>query len=125
MKLDTRPARCDLTSRECCKLLCGVLAGATPLFAQPDTVRRFFRVLYVTASGDQDGCRKAVEALSGLELNVHDSVALECVSRLFGAVLGAITEQAAPGAMDDAIKWIAERDDSFWADLSAAVTNEN
>lgn len=123
-KLDTRAARCDLTSRECCKLLCGALAGAMPLVARPETIRLFFQTLYAAAVGDADKTRRAIEALSGLDLDPHDLVAIECVSRMFGATIGAVGEQAAPGALDDAVKWIGERGDDFWAALQQGLTND-
>lgn len=46
-KLDPRPARTDLTDRECTKLICGLL-GSMSLMAEVETLRESLRWLVET-----------------------------------------------------------------------------
>lgn len=104
-KLDTRAARCDLTSRECCKLICGALVGVGAVLRSQELTRSVFGAAYRAFSGAGTG---EVAELSG---DADRTVTLVVLA----ATLGAIQEQAAPGAMDTALKWIYEQGDAFWS----------
>ena len=133
MKLDTRPARCDLTSRECCKLLSGILGGALDTGLPVAAVRAVLIILRESskaASGDLERTATALATFDGMVIT--DTIQLKLLFSMLGAACGAIIEQAAPDALEDAVDWILERDDDYWSALQqgmkaarAAVTNEN
>jgi len=101
-KLDTRPARCDLTSRECCKLICGALSGAMIGLKAP-TVRRIFEMMWMVG----DSARKG-------------STTEEDLQRVASQLVGQYDPiEGLPGAVATAFDWIHERDDDFWKKLAS------
>lgn len=107
-RLDTRAARGDLTSRECCKIISGVLFGAAS-YLPVESLRAVLMAARV----------KTVPELEA-QTELLKQVPLVVLS-ILGAVLGALSEQAAPGAMNDAIDWILERGDEYWAALKTGA----
>jgi len=111
-KLDTRPARCDLTSRECAKLLCGIAAGAL-VHHSVEAVRLTlgFTVASILVLDDE----ATMARIRSLHCPKGD-VLTEAAATLWGAAMGAIAEQAAPGALRTAWEWMHDRDD-VWIEL--------
>lgn len=121
--LDTRPARGDLTSRECCKLFSAALAGAVATGLPVAVIRTLFTIAHCAACGVQDSDQFDQVLKSVLQLNEHelgpaDAVRLSCVSVMLSSVLGGIQEQAAPEASETALHWISEQGDPFWDALT-------
>jgi hypothetical protein len=121
-KLDTREARCDLTSRECSKLLCGALAGAIGAGVEIGTLQKLIRIINLVQYEDPESRPGYSVELLGLmkEIQGYDSVVAGTSAKvmMLGAMIGAITEQAADGSMRDACRWILEQREEFWQAMS-------
>jgi hypothetical protein len=120
-KLDTRDARCDLTSRECCKLISAALAGALGTGLPLRAVRSLITIAHNAAAGDVNVSQleHAVLELNGL--GPEDAVRLSAVSRMLGAVVAGVSEQAVPGNVDIALTWIYEQGDNFWEAMAQGI----
>ena len=124
-KLDTRPARCDLTSRECCKLICGALSGTIAAGIRPAIVRRIFTVMWTLGdiaraqrSASEEERQLMADSLTG-QYDVSEGLHIATASTMISAILAAIDEQAAPGALGTAFDWVHERGDDFWEQLAS------
>lgn len=116
-RLDTRARRQDLTSRECCSLISGTLAGLIGIGLSTNAVKNLVRLLYHVSKQRQDDVEAAV-----VELYNADAVELARLrdgAHMLGAVLGTLEDNARGGAMETALLWIVERDDRFWEALKA------
>ena len=124
-KLDTRAARCDLTSRECSKLICGALAGALGAGVERETLQQMIKVInLVQYENAETRATYGLEILTLMkEIKAHESVAAGTSAKMLmlGAMLGAIQEQAAPGSMRDACRWILQQGDDFWQALQVGM----
>jgi len=128
-KLDERPVRKDLTSRECSRLLCAVIAGAASAGVTPARLRGLFEILRVLAAPapqsildgplDTELWRKTWD-----EAHLCEALRMQMTSALIGALAGALDEQAAPGALEDAVAWINENDD-LWAALPTGPSEKS
>ena len=122
-KLDTRPARGDLTSRECCKLLCGALAGAMIGLKAP-IVRHIFEIMWMVGDSARKGSTTAedVQRVASQLVGQYDPIEglrVPPITALLSSVVAAIDDQAAPDAVATALDWIHERDDDFWEQLAS------
>ena len=101
--LDPRPARCDMTSRECCKLLTATLT-AMLVFCPAEQARQLFRI----------SAAPVIESDPPKDWPSDYGPASAPLAALLSALLSALAEQAAPGALRTACDWILEHDDA-WA----------
>lgn len=122
-KLDTHPARCDLTSRECCKLLCGIAAGVVGTGVPIEALRRMFGILHLVARGGSTALDvdRMAGLIEGLDLNILQMIAVRCSMTLLGATMGAIAEQASVGALETALDWINEHEE-VWETAFGTLT---
>jgi hypothetical protein len=121
-KLDTRAARCDLTSRECCKLICGALGGALGAGVEQEVLRQMLKIVSLVQFEDAvTSMSDAAEAIAMMKQRETVAAGTSGTMMMFGAILGAINEQAAPGSMRDACRWILQQEDDFWQALRAPM----
>jgi hypothetical protein len=106
VKLDTREARTDLTSRECAKLICAVLGGAVVGGMNLPTVRTALRRMYtvVTSGSILDREPADLDDLILTEIDRH-------VILMTSALIGGLANMATPRALLDAVSWVLDTDD--------------
>lgn len=120
--LDTREARCDLTSREACKLLCGLLAGCVVAGIETGLLRKFFEaaVGMVQRPVSEHSVDQAEERIQELFMSfdglpITEATRLRAILTMLSAALGAIGEQTPADALMTACQWIIERDEVWQA----------
>jgi len=122
VNLDTRPARNDLTSRECAKLLCGVIQGAAMTGARMDLLRDLICALSRSPDLHEVLMRPDLnQALAAEQLRDPRAYRdLVTCAGLIGSLVGALDDQASGGSLDIALDWVLEQD-AVWA----VVTDTN
>ncbi len=119
-RLDPRPARGDLTSRECAKILCGVITAAHGTGARMDLLRFLVRLLNSGSASPECAAKEINAALAQERTDNHAAYSqLLVCARLVGGLIGALADQADETAVNDAIDWVVN-EDAIWA--SAQVT---
>jgi len=99
--LSREPARRDLTSRECAKILCGLLNGLAGILHEED-----MEALRKAFGGDSD------------RWSWNTSAAVRVAMRSVGSLIGALRLMTVedPSQLDIAMQWIHETDD-LWKKL--------
>lgn len=97
--LSTEPARIDLTSRECAKLICGLLSGLIPLLDDDDALE--IREVLSTIKGKS--VETKWEQSAGLRVTIH------AIGALIGALVGMTKED--PEQLRIAIEWVSDTDE--------------
>ena len=120
VRLDTRPARQDLTSRECAKILSAVVASARMTRARMDLLRELVRL-----SGKLDAAlaRRQAELteLVAAERREHPAAyeALVTCAALVGGLLGGLADQSHAQTLEDAVDWVVNQD-AIWTGAAEA-----
>lgn len=110
VRLDTRPLRKDLTSRECSSIIGGVIGGlimAWDLETTRDLVRFFARIL----RGDVAVAFTAEGAAFDRRPGSKE------ICSILGATVNALDENGRDRAAIDGLVWWAERTDEEWAQV--------
>jgi hypothetical protein len=105
--LDSRAARNDLTSRECAKLICALLGGATVGGMNLPAVRAALRRVYRVATTESILDYEPADPADDVDLAEIDSHVILMTS----ALIGGLAEMAARGALVDAVSWVLDNDD--------------
>ena len=121
VKLDTREARCDLTSREASKLLCAVLAGCVGAGFRITLLREFFAVCTSMAAdpgnlvndGKLERLQKVLVGINGMP--VTEAAKLHTILAVMSAAFAGIAEQTPDGALVTVSQWISEHDEVWQA----------
>ena len=113
-KLDTRPARTDLTSRECAKLLGCLIGSITNVHHNAAAVRQIVTSLAEHGFDDVLAAMILVRDL-GVAESDYESAGL-----LIAYVHSVASDMTAPGAMKTALQWWAYRDE-LWDQLLPAA----
>lgn len=120
IKLTKKPARTDLTNRECSKIICGLVLPMVRLY---DAQTVFTVINYLASSnplwklfkrkGKSELLLKKAEAqrLEALKLQRHRDCEMS-----IGALVGALTEMADLDAVREAVIWTRDHFDDFGFD---------